>query len=215
MFLCPCPNVMLFLAFLSSLLHNFVPFVVYLLSYFPLLHPSCFMLIPVSCYTHVFQFLWCFLSAFTSCILSYLTSQLFTFLSLSLYLCFFFFCILRTSGVFLLMSFFQFYSVIFSFVPGKGISFLLLYIENFMCLFLLLICSIHFFFFFFCSWKWYKQQYNPQLKYQLAYLYLSSGFLHHFLLWRTWNWSLILEFCPNFSSNFTYHTFFVCLLASM
>ena len=57
-----------------------------------------------------------------------------------------------------------------------------LYLEVFSC-----VCLVFCFFLFFCSWKWYKQQYNPQLKYQLAYLYLSSGFQHHFPLWITWN----------------------------
>ena len=53
--------------FSSSWLHWIVQFVVYLLIYFPLLHPSCFVyVILVCCYTTVFLFLWCFLSALTS-----------------------------------------------------------------------------------------------------------------------------------------------------
>lgn len=69
------------------------------------------------------------------------------------------------------------------------------------CVFSLILRTLGVFFCFiqfssFCSWKWYKQQYNPQLKYQLAYLYLSSGFLHHFLLWITWN--LRFNHCTHF-----------------
>ena len=53
--------------FSSSWLHCIVQFVVYLLIYFPLLHPSCFVYVNlVCCYTTVFLFLWCFLSALTS-----------------------------------------------------------------------------------------------------------------------------------------------------